>query len=217
MDILVLDDHQLFVDGLSHILSKLDPEASITEASSVSQATEILESNRDFDLVLLDLNMPEMNGLSLLQRLHEQSVRLPLVVISAEESVQQIQSAMALGALGFIPKSHSSQQMLSALEGILDGNVYLPPAIQQQMDYQKTMRPPTAARTNPPLKESGISRRQYEVLQLLAQGYSNKQIASTLFLTEHTVKVHISALFKRLKVRNRTECVQTATAMGVIA
>lgn len=212
-----MDDHQLFIDGIRHILNKLDKNVDIAESTRVETAIEILESDQEFDLILIDLSMPGMAGMSILQRMHERKSWLPVVVVSAEENARTIKSALDIGALGFIPKSHSSHQMLSALEAILDGEIYIPDEIQKQIDNLKTRRPPGEASNNGPLRESGITKRQYDVLQLLAQGYSNKQIATTLFLTEHTVKAHISALFSTLQASNRTECVQVALRHGILA
>lgn len=216
MNILVADDHQLFIDGIRYILKKLDSNVSVTECNSAEQAIEIIELGKEFDLILIDLSMPGMNGMSILKRMHERKVWLPLVVVSAEEDVRTIKSALEIGAMGFIPKSHSSSQMLSVLRDILDGEIYIPIEIQKQIDNLETRCPPKDAVDNGSLKDSGISKRQYEVLQLLAQGYSNKQIASTLFLTEHTVKAHVSALFTALKAQNRTDCVQLAERQGIL-
>lgn len=210
MNILIADDHQLFIDGINFILKKLDTIVNITESTSADQAIDILESGKEFDLILIDLNMPRIDGLSILQRMHARNIWLPLVVISAEEDIHTIKSALDSGALGFIPKAHSGHQMIAALNNILDGEIYIPSDIKNKIDNLSTRRPPIEASNNKALKKSGITKRQYEVLQLLAKGYSNKQIANNLFLTEHTVKAHISALFISLHVSNRTECVQKA-------
>lgn len=210
MHVLVADDHQLFIDGVRHILKKLDAVVDITETTFAEKAIDILESGQEFDLILLDLCMPDIDGLSILQRMHERKVWLPLVVISGEEDVGKIKSALDSGALGFIPKAHSSQQMLSALKEVLNGEIYIPDNIERQINNLETRRPPAEADSNEALKTSGITKRQFEVLQLLAKGYSNKQIATTLFLTGHTVKSHVSALFTALSADNRTECVQNA-------
>lgn len=216
MNILVADDHQLFLDGIHHILNKLDANIVLTEAVRAEQAIEILESGEEFDLILIDLCMPGMNGMSILQRMHERNVWLPLVVVSSEEDIHIIKSSLDAGALGFIPKSHNSQQMIAALNAILEGEVYIPQEIERQINNLETSRPPVESVKNNSLKTSGITKRQYDVLQLLAKGYSNKQIASSLFLTEHTIKAHNSALFSALHAGNRTECVQNALHQGIL-
>lgn len=210
MQVLVTDDHQLFLDGVRLILKKLDSNVTVTESTSAERTIEILESGQEFDLILIDLSMPGMDGLSILQRMNERKVWLPLVVVSAEEDAHKIKSALDSGALGFIPKTHSSQQMLSALQTILDGEIYIPENIEKQINVLEARRPLLETQNNDALKASGITKRQHEVLQLMAKGYSNKQIATSLFLTEHTVKSHISALFTALHASNRTECVQNA-------
>lgn len=207
MRILIVDDHQLFIDGIRHVLTRLDDQVKIAEANTAEAAINILESGTGFDLVFVDLVMPGMNGLSIIQRLHEQGIWFPLVIMSGEENIRTIKSALALGALGFIPKSFSSDQMLSALTCILDGKLFVPPAISQQLDTLTDRR----------FKHNGnITKRQLQVLELLAQGYTNRQIAATLCLTEHTIKAHVSSLFIELNASNRTECVQIAESHGLI-
>ncbi|MCU7836383.1 MAG: response regulator transcription factor [gamma proteobacterium symbiont of Taylorina sp.] len=216
MKILVADDHQLFIDGIHHILNKLDSNVVITETVCADQAILVLESGQEFDLILIDLCMPGMDGMSILQRMHERGVWLPLVVVSSVENIYTIKSSLDAGALGFIPKSHSSQQMIAALNAILEGEIYIPPEIEKQIDNLETRRPLEETINNNSLKNSGITRRQFDVLKLLAKGYSNKQIATTLFLTEHTIKSHIRALFSALDASNRTECVQNALHQEII-
>ena len=170
MRVLVVDDHQLFLDGIRHILEKLDKEIQITEANSVEKAIQALEHPQELDLALIALCMPGMDGIALLQRLRERKLRLPVVVVSGEDNAAKIRSALELGALGFIPKSYGSQQMLDALNGVLEGDIYLPDHIEQQINRLSTRRPPLEAEANLALKTSGITRRQYDVLQLMAQG-----------------------------------------------
>jgi DNA-binding NarL/FixJ family response regulator len=216
LKILIADDHELFVDGMRHILKKLAESIEITTANNAEDTIALLESGTQYDLILTDLDMPGMNGMSILQRMHEKNIWLPIVVVSAEDNANVIRTALNSGALGFIPKSHNSQQMLDALQDILDGDIYVPDDIQKQLDRNTTSRPPKEASSNLALQQSGISQRQFDVLKLLAQGYSNKQIATTLFLTEHTVKAHLSALFKILNAVNRTDCVKAALEQGIL-
>ncbi len=216
MRVLITDDHQLFIDGMRHILHELDSEAVVSESTSAEQAIEILESGQRFDLVLIDLSMPGMDGLSILQRMSERKLCLPLVVLSGEEDSHKIKQALDAGALGFIPKSHSSQQMLEALRAILQGDIYLPQAIQQKIDRIDSRRVLSKSQGDSPSKTHGITRRQLDVLTLIAKGYTNRQIALSLSLTEHTVKSHLNALFKLLDAKNRTECVRNAIHRSIV-
>lgn len=207
MKMLVVDDHQLFIDGIRHVLSRLSDKAVITEANSAASAIAILESGQTFDLVFMDLMIPDTNGLSIIRHLHERGIWFPLVIVSGEENVRTIKSALELGALGFIPKSFSSDEMLAALACIQEGNLFVPPAVSKQLDALKSRR----------FELNGnITRRQLQVLELLAQGFSNRKIADTLCLTEHTIKAHVSALLVELNASNRTECVQIAESHGLI-
>jgi len=215
MHVLVTDDHQLFLDGIHMLLKKLDPGIVITECNSAEKAVEILESGLTFDLIIIDLCMPGMDGLSVLQRMQRRKVWLPLVVVSGEENLATIRAALDLGALGFIPKTHNSQEMIDALQKILHGDIYIPAEIEEQVEKLGGSRRPDQVSSEPALR-TGITPRQYDVLQLLTKGYSNKQIAYTLFLTEHTVKAHVSALFTALSAKNRTDCVQAARRLGIV-
>lgn len=208
MNVLVVDDHQLFIDGIRYVLAELCHNTPfITEANRSDLAIAIMEQGQNFDLVLLDLAMPDMSGLSLMQRMHESGFWSPVVVVSGENNLRTIKSALDLGALGFIPKSFSGNQMLTALRAVLEGDTFLPDDIASQISAL------TARRTTRP---GNLTKRQQQVLELIAQGYSNRAIADTLYLTEHTIKAHVSALFIELNARNRTECVQLAKGKGLI-
>ncbi len=215
MKILIIDDHQLFIEGMQLILKRLDEDALILGVNTAEEAISIIESGKDFDLILVDLSMPGMDGLSILQRAHARKACVPLVVVSSELDVRIIKSALDLGALGFIPKSHSSKQMIAAVEAVLGGDIYIPKAIAQQILQLDGRRKFNDVNDQDKLKYGDFTKRQLEVLQLLCKGYSNKQIASTLYLSECTIKAHVSALFVVLHVRNRTECVQRAINLGL--
>lgn len=214
--ILLADDHQLFVDGISHILKKLADEVEITAVSDAQQTIDAIESGQEFDLILLDLDMPGMDGLSILQRMHERGHWLPIVVVSGTERVKTIKDALDYGALGFVPKAHNSQQMLDAMRAVLEGDIYVPEDIQKQIDNLESQRVLKTSESNIDIKSFGITSRQHSVLKLMAKGYSNKEICTSLFLSEHTVKAHVSALFKHLNAKNRTNCVQIAQSEGLL-
>lgn len=216
MRILVVDDHRLCIDGLRHLLGKLDKDVVIETARTAAQAIRQVEGDAGFDLALLDLTLPDLDGVSILRHISKLAVPVPVVVVSAAEDVAIIQDALDAGALGFIPKGHDTREMLSALRIVLDGGIYVPPDIRRQLDALRSARNAGLERLQAALADSGITRRQHEVLRLLAQGAANKEIADRLFLTEHTVKSHIHALFSALKARNRTECVRFARERGML-
>jgi len=210
MQILLADDHPLFLDGMRHILARLDDAVQVHCADSGEAALRQLRGENEFDLLLLDLGLPDTDGLGLLHSLREEAILVPVIVVSASENLHQVRAALATGALGFIPKSYHAGQMLDAIRAVLEtGEVYLPDAIRARIDQLEADGSPTAAQ--------GITARQRQVLGLLAQGLANKQIAQRLHLTEHTVKAHLGALFQLLKVGNRTECVQKARRLGLLA
>jgi len=215
MRILVVDDHQLFLEGLRMVLQSLGPDVEILQARDGAAALQAVEAN-DLELILLDLNMPGVDGLAILQSLAERQLWIPTVILSASDDLVQIHRALELGALGFISKSAHSREMLGALRDVLRGDVYIPPDLR--LGLQRLQRTRNGAPAgNPALQRYGITPRQHEVLRLLARGYSNQQIAETLFLSEHTVKSHVKALFSALHVSNRTECARAAEHAGLLA
>lgn len=201
MKILIVDDHDLFREGLSLIISNLDKELIILEASDYDSAMQYVSSHPDLDLVLLDLNLPGKDGFSALTSLSEKYPTLPVVILSASKQRSDMQRALDSGAMGYIPKETNSSIMLNALQIIMAGGVYIPSNIAQ---------------TNNPAEAQNIAShfnltpRQTEVLTMLVDGSSNKKIADKLNLTESTVKVHITSIFKAMNVKNRTQAAMAA-------
>lgn len=208
MKILIADDHELFRDGLRHVLDQLGGPLAIIEASDYPQAIEAAGHDRDIDIVLLDLSMPGMawnEGLQQLRALLPE--RVPIIILSASDERRHVLQAVNLGAAGFIPKTSSSRVMLSALKLVLSGGVYLPPALLEQANHGDPIANENAV--------SFLTPRQREVLALLGQGKSNKEIARVLQLAEGTVKLHVTAILKALNVNNRTRAVVAASQLGL--
>lgn len=216
MKVLVVDDHALVREGLRHVLQDLDGEpVRIVEAASSADALAQARGHPDLDLVLLDLRLPDASGLDTLLELGRVVPDLPVVLLSGEESADVMHTAFHRGAAGFIPKSSLSDVLLSALRLVMAGGIYVPPAMLG--------RPPEAraAPTHPAFDPVAAARlditeRQAEVLRLVLQGLSNKEICRVLDLAEPTVKVHVSALLRALEVKSRTQLVLAAAGRGII-
>ena len=198
MKILIVDDHALFREGLCHLLKKLDQQIQIHEAYNADIALSIIANHPDLDLVLLDLNMPGKNGFTVLNSAIENFPLTPIVVLSASQDHNEMQRVIDMGAMGFIPKETTGDVMISALQLILAGGIYVPPTMINQTDNSQTLTP-----------------RQLEVLKMLAEGLSNKKIAKGLGIAEATIKMHITSIFKCLCVSNRTQAAMAAQTMGL--
>lgn len=213
MKILVVDDHVLIREALRGVMKELVGEAAIVEAPDSRQAMQRIAEHPDLDLILLDLNLPDRSGFDMLAELRERHPAISVVMLSACNDRDDITKALDLGALGFIPKSAPREVMLSALKLIFSGGIYVPPEILSRVHAAPSVQP----RAGPPpsLAEIGLTERQMDVLALMMQGKSNKAICRTLDLAEPTVKNHVTAILKALKVSNRTEAVIAAGALGI--
>lgn len=196
--VLVVEDHPIYLEGLTITLASLHPDTELVCVSSATAAQDYLARDPHLDIVILDLGIPEGGGLSVLQYLNEQKLFIPAVILSASEEHGDIQRSMNAGASGFISKASSSQEILAAVRLVLSGEQILP-SFYQEPNKQ-------AGAASFPL----ITPRQKEVLQLVCEGLPNKRICLQLGLSEHTVKTHMKALFALLKVHNRTECMRVA-------
>ena len=216
MKILVVDDHALIRDALRGVLKQLNGDASILEASDCGQTMRLIEQHPDLDLIVLDLNLPDRDGFSVLAELRERYATTAVVVLSASHERHKIKLALDLGAVGFIPKTTDREVMLNAFQLIFSGGTYIPKEIlggevSSSRRLARSDRPPIQFEL---LADSGLTERQLEVLGLMMQGKSNKVISHMLNMAEPTVKNHITAILKALKVTNRTEAVIKVGRMG---
>jgi DNA-binding NarL/FixJ family response regulator len=216
VEILVVDDHVLIRSALRDVLKKIRGDATVLEASSCSQAMQVIAEHPDVELILLDLNLPDRDGFSLLTELGKRYPAMSVVVLSARQDSDSIYRALDLGALGFITKSGQLGVMIKALELVFAGGIYIPAEIRardqplaRQPDEKQPANRPSVSRT-----DLGLTDRQVVVLSLMMQGKSNKVICRELNLAEPTVKNHVTAILKALKVSNRTEAVITVRELG---
>jgi DNA-binding NarL/FixJ family response regulator len=208
MKILLVDDHALIRDALRGIVKELAPDAAVLEAADSRQAMHLVKANPDLHLILLDLNLPDRDGFSVLADLRSHYATISCVVLSASQDRGSIVKAMDLGVLGFIPKSSPREVMVNALRLIFSGGIYIPPEALHRSEAAK----PPAVPVSP--ADLGLTARQVEVLALMMQGKSNKAISRILDVAEPTVKHHVSAILKALKVMSRTEAVIAVGSFG---
>jgi len=210
MKILLVDDHVLIRDALRSVLKELKDDAVVMEASDCRQAMRLIEANPDLHLIVLDLNLPDRDGFAVLTDLRTRYHKISVVVVSAFHDRDKVIRALDLGALGFIPKSAPREVMVNALRLVFSGGIYIPPEALARAET-KDVRP--AGKPVSP-SDLGLTERQIEVLALMMQGKSNKAISRTLDTAEATVKHHVTAILKALKVANRTEAVIAVGALG---
>jgi DNA-binding NarL/FixJ family response regulator len=210
---LIVDDHTLIRDALRGVLNAFEEIEGVVEAVSSSDAGRLLEQTPAIGLVLLDLNLPDSNGLEFLRSIRAEKPSVAVVVLSASEDRNDMTKALTGGAAGFIPKSASRDVMQGALKLILSGGIYVPPEILIQ-----SVRRPAPGQKESALRvgtKLGLTERQVEVLQLMMQGMSNKAICRALDIAEPTVKNHVTAILRALGATNRTEAVIAAASLGV--
>jgi DNA-binding NarL/FixJ family response regulator len=207
MNILIADDHPIFRSSLKHVLRALNGEVEVTEAGSFKEASSALGKGK-FDLVLLDLLMPDMPPVDGLQMIVKAAPEVPVVVVSAIENRRDAVQAIDIGAMGYIPKTATQDEFVRMLKLVLDGGMVLPRGLQ---DTPRKAAAPTAARLPSKGQFAQLTRRQRQVLTLLAQGKSNIEIAKDLGVSDKTVRFYISAILKALNVKNRTQAALLAT------
>lgn len=209
MKVLLIDDHALFRDALSLLITQRLPSLTLLQAGSMAEALQVLQAQPDTPLALLDLGLPDSQGLDSLTRLHEAAPLVTVVVLSADERRETIIAAIEAGAAGFIPKTAQRSVLDEALRVVLDGGVYVP---RQAL---ATPGAPGAHTATAPGAALDLSPRQLDVLRLLIEGKSNKLICRELDLSESTVKTHLGAIFRRLDVNSRTQAVLAAARLGL--
>lgn len=207
MKILIADDHALFRDGLSMNLEKLAPNAIVSQASNFTQAQKIAASEPNLNLIVIDLDMPDMKWEDGLRELQKAAPKARIVILSASDENKSVKKALELGVAGYISKRMDTKVLNSALKLIIEGGTYLPPSIMENGRADVAGR-----RTN----GKHLTARQSEVLSYVAEGMSNKQIAYEMGVSEATVKLHINALLRAVGATNRTQAVVLAQKMGII-
>lgn len=203
MKILIVDDHPLFRAGFHAVLEQSTLEATVLSVSSVAEAMDILGRDGDVGLVLLDVHLKGDDGFQALKVIGQRFPTTACILISGDEQEGMAPRAVAAGASGFIPKSFTADEMVSAINHVLEGNIFVPER-------------PVAAASSSAAPTGSLTLRQLEVITMLGRGFSNKEIARALDVAERTVKAHVSAVFEALNVKNRTQAVLVAQRRGYL-
>lgn len=208
MKILITDDHALLIDSLALLLrGRYGDDLKILHADRGKSALELGRQHNDLDLVLLDIDLPDMHGHQVLQAMKKINAGIPIIAISGSNSAKLIQQSLALGASGFIPKTCSGKMMLSAIEFVLQGGTYIPPDI---------LLAAHATQPNSSRAASLLTDRQLDVLKLIRKGLSNEAIADALNISLPTVKSHVHGILEGLGAKNRTEAVNEALLLNLL-
>jgi DNA-binding NarL/FixJ family response regulator len=204
---LIIDDHPLFREALLSAVLMTYPGAEALEARSVDEALAHLSANPEFDLAMLDLNMPGIHGFEGLRELRTQYPRLPVVIVSGHEEPAIISEALSYGVAGFIPKSCKKAELAAAVHEIMNGSVFVPSG------YDRPHSSPDDGKTALIARLATLTPQQLRVLQMLKQGLLNKQIAFELKVGETTIKAHVSEILRKLNVFSRTQAVIEAARL----
>lgn len=208
MDILLVDDHVLFREGLKFLLARLADQVNIHEAGSVETGLAMGSQQYEFSLVLLDLNLPGMNGLDGLKSFRQRYPTSPLIVLSGVDDVTTVKAALGHGAQGFISKSVTAESMLKDMNRVLLGERCWP---GWDSGKASPASPDSLAKSS-----VHLTLRQIDVLVRLCEGQANKEISRELGMSENTVSTHIVAIFRALGARSRTEVAFLARKKGLI-
>jgi DNA-binding NarL/FixJ family response regulator len=213
MRILIVDDHALVRRGMSYVVKEGFPDAEVIEAESSAAALEALRTGGKVDLALVDVRMPDLDGLELLRAIKGEWEEMPVIMLSTYENAPYVKRALADGAAGYLLKDATPEDLSQAINVAMSGsgNVLSPRVIQNLFEDQEAAN----ASSNGRRSEYSLTQREHDILALLAEGRSNREIAGRLYLSEKTVKAHLAAIFRKLGVTNRTQAAMMAVQMGV--
>jgi DNA-binding NarL/FixJ family response regulator len=214
LKLLVIEDHALVREGLVRLLEQVESGTVVRDCADFAAALKLLDGEDDFDLILLDLALPGIDGFVGLDILRRQYPAIAVVVVSAFDDPPTVTRVMNLGASGFIPKAFSGEAVLAVVREVLAGNIFRPHPTVAGARIDDLMPVPTATAGVEPA-QIGLTGRQAQVLALMVRGLSNREIAEHMALSEGTVKIHVTAVFKALGVSSRTQALVVAARYPV--
>lgn len=213
LNLLVVEDHALVRDGLVRLLGQLEEDVAVLEAADFESCLDLLDGDGDFDLIFLDLALPGIDGFAGLDILRRRYPAIPVVVVSAFDDVPTVSRVMHLGASGFIPKAYSGEDLLAAVRAVLEGQIFRPAEHgAARLDDEVPLLPSKSVITS---AEIGMTERQGQVLSLMVRGFSNRDIGEQLSLSEGTIKIHATAIFRLLGVTSRTQALVAVARYGI--
>jgi DNA-binding NarL/FixJ family response regulator len=215
MRILIVDDHALVRRGMTYVVKEGFPDADVVEADGAASALDRARDGAPFDLALVDVRMPDLDGLELLRALKADAPELPVIMLSTYDNAPYVKRALADGAAGYLLKDATPEDLAQAINVAMSGsgNVLSPRVIQNLFEEHEAAGRDNGA--NGRRGEYSLTQREHDILALLAEGRSNREIAQRLYLSEKTVKAHLAAIFRKLGVTNRTQAAMMAVQMGV--
>lgn len=217
--LLIVDDHNLFRQGLSRILRDFDQLAIVGEAANGQEALTLLERVQP-DVVLMDVNMPVLSGPEAAQRMRQRFPQIPVIMLTVSERDEDLFDAIKAGAQGYLLKNVGTAELLDAIQRVHAGEAIIAPAMAARLlDEFRNLAasaPKPAPGDTAPAQSEGLSDREIDVLRLVAQGLANKEIAEALGLSEHTVKTHLQNILEKLHLRSRAHAAAYAVQAGLV-
>ena len=199
MQFIIADDHPLFRTAMTHTLQQRYTGAQVLEVGSLPELLSLLKTGIEADLLLLDLHIPDAHGFTGLVQVSENFPQMPVMIVSGNDNPSVIHKAVALGASGFLPKSASNEDIVNAIDAVIQGQVWIPanlPTPSVELGGEQTAE-----------RIASLTPQQLRVLTMIGEGLYNKQIASELSVTDATVRAHVTEIFRKLGVTNRTQAV----------
>lgn len=207
--ILIADDHSMVREGLKQLVELEDDIIVVAQAGTGSEAIEKIIEYKP-DVVLLDINMPEMNGLEVLSYLRQNDIKANVLILTIHNEVEYLYKAVEIGVKGYVLKDSESDVLIKAIRSIYDGDSYIQPNMASLL-FKKMNNDDSAVMDN-----SRLTKREVEVLKLITQGMLNKEIAHKLCISEKTVKNHVSNIFKKIEVSDRTQAAVFAIKNSIV-
>ena len=217
MRILIVDDHALVRRGMGYVVKECFPEAEVLEAEGAAAALAVMKGDGTVDLALVDVRMPDLDGLELLRSIKADWPNVPVIMLSTYENAPYVKRALSDGAAGYLLKDATPEDLGQAINVAISGggNVLSPRVIQNLFEDVESSGQSANGQGRTRRTEFNLTQREHDILALLAEGRSNRSIAQNLYLSEKTVKAHLAAIFRKLGVTNRTQAAMMAVQLGV--